>query len=370
MGLLAQDSSMKQHVFHKYYFNPMTKYRKHVYCESNFLETCISKTENWKVSGIDFKELEMWICLRSMLFGSDIILHLDIPKDDFVAIAQKKSTDLSYFEKQLRLLFFQQQEGKSILKLTDEFVTLDKIVLSNDQHLTSYFLTCADNEMCEKCMNDYGVMVINPTRIKEFGFVLLDEGVAVSRNEKASWGSILKRFPCNCLALIDNYIFSDETIRHENLKGIFGALLPEKLDLNIPFQIAIITSLKKNHNNEDINSKACYEETATLIGELRPNLYFKLSFFKCNKFHDRSIITNNTYINCAGGFDLIENGKPKKTTTISIAYPYINNSIKWLSNAYSNIIQEATNVTQSATEFRADCLSGFYVGEKRFRLFS
>ncbi len=350
------------------------KNQKHIYCECKFLETCISIIENWKTSNIGYKELELWMCLKSMIFSSDIVLHLDISKDDYIAIVNKKKTELIGLEKQLQVLESQRQKGITHLILTERFVTPNSIEPSDSKQLTSYYLSCLDDETCKKCMNEFGVIVINPENLEEFEGVLKDNGFATRKGDQKGWGLLPKGFPCNSLIMIDNYIISDLDLGKENLKGLLGRILPEKLNLDVPFQVTIISPLKKNNNKEDVDSNACYIETANLIGELRPDLYFKLGIFKCSsgKFHDRTIITNNTYISCAGGFDLIKDGKPDKTTTVNYIFPFFCNSIKWVSKAYSNVISEATDVFNNATALdkqkKEEFQRGFFVGKRENRL--
>lgn len=352
----------------------MIMYRKHIYCERKFLEICISAIENWKIENCSFRELELWMSIKSMVLSSDIILHLDVSPDDFDVIENKRGKGLSGIEKQLLKIYEQQHTGKTHLKLSDRFVTLDTIDFTENIQLTACYLTCSDSETCRLCMEKYGVVAINPEIIMDFGLVLRDNGVAIKKNKEADWNKALKPFPCNSLILIDNYIFCDSVMAKENLGKIFDSLLPIKLDLNVPFQISIFTPLKSSDKKNDIESQPCYNETAAMIGELRPDLYFKLSIFKCksDKFHDRTIITNNSYISCAGGFDLINSGKSSKTTIVNVVYPYFRGSINWASHAYSNLINEVSEVAESATTFKpnSEYLSGFYIGNKENRLFS
>ena len=52
---------------------------------------------------------------------------------------------------------------------------------------------------------------------------------------------------------------------------------------------------------------------------------FKLTICKVYKddFHDRNLITNNIYIECGSGFDLITNGVSSKRTNLRISYPFM-----------------------------------------------
>lgn len=348
-------------------------HRKHIYCERKFLETCISAIENWKTENSSFRELELWLSIKSMVLSSDIVLHLDITLEEFEAIEHKRGKGLSGVEKQLLKIYEQQHTGKTHLKLSDKFVTLDAIDFAEKVQLTACYLTCLDSETCRQRMKEYGVIAINPETIMDFGLLLRDNGVAIKKNEEVDWNKALKPFPCNALILIDNYIFCDAKKAKENLEKIFASLLPIKLYSDIPFQIAIFTPLKTSDKKNDIEGQPWYNETAAMIGKLRPDLYFKLGIFKCksDKFHDRTIITNNSYISCAGGFDLINSGKSSKTTIVNVVYPYFRGPINWASHAYSNLINEVSEVAERATTYKpnSEYLSGFYIGSKENRLF-
>ena len=127
-------------------------YRKHIYCERKFLEICISAIENWKIENCSFRELELWMSIKSMVLSSDIILHLDVSPDDFDVIENKRGKGLSGIEKQLLKIYEQQHTGKTHLKLLDRFVTLDTIDFTENTQLTACYLTCSDSESCRLCM--------------------------------------------------------------------------------------------------------------------------------------------------------------------------------------------------------------------------
>ena len=344
------------------------RYRKHVYCEKKFLEHCVSKIKNWQFREENFEELRLWMCIKTLIFSEDIILHLDILDGDLPAFnGVRPKREFSDLEKELAL---KQRDDKIHLHIGD-FVTVSNINKSDNKQLTAYYLTCADYNTCQKCMDDYGVLAICPENIKDFKSILYDNGTAIGKNEYTDWKLNLKFTPCNSLVLVDNYILSDVK-GIENLKNILDILLPQKLDYDndVSFQISIFTTLKSNDLKYDVNSNDCLEKIAASIEELRPELYFKLGIFKCskNKFHDRIIITNNNYICCGGGFDLINGGKSDKNTALNNVFPFFYKSAKWDSMAYSNFLKGVKENYDKATEFKADFLTGFYVGDKQNRL--
>lgn len=346
------------------------RYRKHVYCEKRFLEHCIKTIAGWKFCEESFEELRLWMCIKALIFSPDIILHLDISDDDLPQLyGVKPKKDFPVWAKELAQM---QSEQKIHLKL-DSFVTPETISKSDNKQLTAYYLTCCDCKTCQKCMDECGVLAICPENLKDFKSILYDNGSAVGKNEQTDWKQKLIFSPCNSLVLVDNYILSDSK-GVENLKKIFEILLPQKLNSDVPFQISIFTTLKRGYGNkaEDIPSQKRLDKVKEIIQEVRINLKpIHISIFKCSsdRFHDRIICTNNTYISCGGGFDLVNDfGRASKTTTTNYVFPFFYKSAKWDSMAYSNFVYNVYDCFNGATDFKTDIATGFYVGEKQNRL--
>lgn len=324
------------------------RYRKHVYCEKNFLEHCIKTIAGWKFCEQNFEELSLWMCIKSLIFSPDIVLHLDISDDDLPqSDGTKSKKDFSAWAIELAQM---QSEQKIHLKLGD-FVTPETINKSDNKQLTAYYLTCCDCETCQKCMDECGVLAICPENLKDFTSILYDNGMAINRKGKAEWKKIINCSPCLCnsLILVDNYIFNDFKLLDDNLKQILDALLPERLD--IPFHIAICSEMG-NKSEQD-----CLIKVDNLIKNIRPNLIVKIDILKCSTsdFHDRIIITNNIYISCGSGFEILKydfnisrfSTVSTKMTAVAILFPFFQTSVKWTTNAYSNMINEVSRVRKS-----------------------
>ena len=324
------------------------RYRKHVYCEKKFLEHCIKTIAEWKFCEQNFEELSLWMCIKSLIFSPDIVLHLDISVDDLPqSDGTKSKKDFSIWAIELAQM---QSEQKIHLKLGD-FVTPETINKSDNKQLTAYYLTCADCNTCQTCMDECGVLAICPENIKNFKSILYDNGMAINRKEKTEWKKIINYSPrlCNSLILVDNYIFNDFKLLDDNLKQILDALLPDRLD--IPFHIAICSEMG-NKTDQD-----CKIKVDNLIKKIRPNLIVKTETLKCSTsdFHDRIIITNNIYISCGSGFELLKydlnisrfSTVSTKMTAVAILFPFFQTSVKWTTNAYSNMINEVLRVSKS-----------------------
>ena len=326
------------------------RYRKHVYCEKKFLEHCIKTIAEWKFCEENFEELRLWMCIKTLIFSQDIVLHLDITDDDLPpTYGVKPKKEFSVWAKELAKM---QSEQKIHLKLGD-FVTPNTINKSDNKQLTAYYLTCCDSETCQNCMEECGVLAICPENIKNYKAILYDNGVAIKRNETAAWKKIINCSPCLCnsLILVDNYIFNDFKLLDDNLKQILDAMLPEKLSFDIPFHISICSEMG-NKTGQD-----CLMRVENLIKNIRPNLIVKIDILKCstNEFHDRIIITNNIYLSCGSGFEIFKydfkiskfSTISTKTTSVNILFPFFQTFVQWTTNAYSNIINEVSRVLKS-----------------------
>jgi len=326
------------------------RYRKHVYCEKKFLEHCIKTIAEWKFCEENFEELRLWMCIKTLIFSQDIVLHLDITDDDLPpTYGVKPKKEFSVWAKELAKM---QSEQKIHLKLGD-FVTPNTINKSDNKQLTAYYLTCCDSETCQNCMEECGVLAICPENLKNYKAILYDNGVAIKRNETAAWKKIINCSPCLCnsLILVDNYIFNDFKLLDDNLKQILDAMLPEKLSFDIPFHISICSEMG-NKTEQD-----CLMRVENLIKNIRPNLIVKIDILKCstNEFHDRIIITNNIYLSCGSGFEIFKydfkiskfSTISTKTTSVNILFPFFQTFVQWTTNAYSNIINEVSRVLKS-----------------------
>ena len=296
------------------------------------------------------------MCIKTLILSPDIELHLNITFDDINAIDEKtSSTELTEFEKTIKNILDRQQSNTDdmpgIQLLTRDFVTPETINKSDNKQLTAYYLTCADCNICQKCMDECGVLAICPENIKDFTSILYDNGMAINRKGKAEWKKIINCSPCLCnsLILVDNYIFNDFKLLDDNLKQILDALLPKRL--NIPFHIAICSEMG-NKTEQD-----CLIKVDNLIKNIRPNLIVKIDILKCSTsdFHDRIIITNNIYISCGSGFEILKydfnisrfSTVSTKMTAVAILFPFFQTSVKWTTNAYSNMINEVSRVRKS-----------------------
>lgn len=370
---------MKQRSGLKSLFYKEMKYRKNIYCEKEFIRMCIEKLE----ASDTFCNPDEWLLINRI---KDIIsdtytkLYLNMSNDEIneflkdiykrkVKAAKKdECADLSSFERFMYALFMKQQNGELQIKHFDD-VDFDN---EDEIDLNGYYFTCKDREQCEKAMGGYGVLAINMENIKDFGFVLKDNGKAIRDNSKNTWKSLLEsvgKLPYNSIIIIDNYILNDTDEMVENLQGIFDSLLPSSI--SVPIQITIFSKIRTDKST-DLPVEPRLEKIKELLQKYN-SFSFEVTIVKCQNFHDRAILTNSMFFGCPGGFNLFKQGKSQKTTYFNAANPFLGSeSIKWATGAYSNFVADAADVFQSLKEYGSegidDSFPQFYNGEKKNRI--
>ena len=345
----------------------MERYRKTVYCDWAFLETMTSKLED-SISDFDksfYADNEMASSIKELVLSNDIKLYLNIAEEEyqsFLREIEKKRTkaykkgkepELNELEKLIREISHKQQVNEVHLHFNPSKVKFDDSII-NDNNLNAVFLSCESSDVCRKAMQDYGIIVMSPDTINDFDFFTIDQGVALRKEEESNWNVCLSSgheiVPCNAMILVDNYILNNKDGFEENIKQILNAIIPQKLHESITFQFMIFTTLSSDSGRNTYNCRLRLKQVTEILEELRPEIKFATSIVKCSrdKFHDRTIISNNLYISCGGGFDLFRNGEAKKTTTINQINPFFNTHTKWSKKAYSNLLNDAKSVLCNA----------------------
>ena len=384
MTPLEQVSLMRLHHYQdsSYKSNAM---RKDIYCEMSFLLLCVSKLENGLSSFETDIEYQLWNTIFKTIFSSNINLHLDMKKEEFEAEYAKiengrreaalkgQQYEISPRDRLVLDIESRQKKQELHLLLSESNPLTNKFQLELDKHYSGIYFTCTNAETCQKMIDEYGILVLCPNNIMDFKEVLTDNGIALHKGNSRDWTSILsKKFlPCNAMAIVDNYILSDTQKMKENLSEIIDALELKIQKLTIPFQITIF-SLLADSKGRPMPIDCRWDIIKTIMEEKNINI----SILKCKNdiFHDRTLLTNNQFIGCGGGFDLFKNKKATKTTTVNIVCPYLNNMVKWAKNGYSNVYDDANtlfndNNTPSYGGAITYSFPIFSVGEKVNRLF-
>ena len=218
--------------------------------------------------------------------------------------------------------------GAGIHFMPGNLPIIELLTNENDDNLNSIFLTSKPNDECEKLSKSFGVIVMNKDMVYSASHLFKDCGQAFTPRSLPNWeylNEYSRRIPsinyCNSLIIVDRYLFSTHNYNNvfdRNIKPIFNALLPERLDGDIEFNIIIVSNIS------DYGFYDGSDEIEQIIEEIRPNLRFSLNVIDTRKLHDRVIITNNVMLSCGAGFDVIgNNGFPIRFTTTSLTFPFM-----------------------------------------------
>lgn len=316
--------------------------KKKIYCEMAFWNEFRNSypTSVPLPTDTSIQKLQTWIDLYSFICKSNIAF--DCSKDDFVShIVPSDSGNQDIY---LYLLWKRHASG--LLEITfgpDSFIQLGCTPISKmkETDLLAVYLTKEAKEAAQ----DFGVINITPLSYFENGSLFRDNGIAIAKDEQKDWNFLKQAASnkCNSMIITDNYILKKPSLKN-NLFHILDALLPHQLC--IPFHFSIVAT----------NAGGSWDESISLLEKqlalLRPHL--KIQFDSCEveprDIHDRTIITNNLWISCAGGFDLFYWYQGKllagKSTTINIVYPFIQNINGWTNDAYLNNIEDVSYIYQ------------------------
>lgn len=342
-------------------------YRKTVYCEVEFLKESLSQIDKNSNDEVALQKRRLWNSIVNLLLSPYINLFLDISEEEFsseieVIESGTRNAQLSDFEELLLNLDYKQKNGNLHIKcLDDRYIPID--VINDAEHINAnaIFLTNKDTNICEDFSGKYGISVLTSKKLDVNKQLFEDADCAVAKDERSTnWHKILqgKCNTCNAMIIIDNYILSDTNVLDENLRGILQVLLPDSLQKDLPFHLSVFTNDLKRQSKDRL------ERVKNIVHDLRPNLSCEVSIFKneTSKFHDRTIITNNLWIGCGGGFDLFKKGKSDKMTVVNIVNPYLTDTMQWAKKAYSNLVRSIKKVISNKNEYINDSYPAFYLG--------
>lgn len=371
--------------------------RKPCYCEIGFLRDFFAiRPVNMEPNEETIHLTWLWVSLFKFISKASIIL--DISKLEFEKLIDSNK-DLSEIGKNIKedidttetsavdsrfvswLKLINKSEGLiDFTESEDSFPYISEFRVDefddDDQRLNAVYLTTQNDAVCKKQSKMFGVIVLNSNLAKECAHLFMDIGHAFPSNDAKDW-SFLKgiKFPslniCNSIIIVDNYLFIDDMDKYcdgkvrrewmdkieQNLQPILQALLPEKLDDGVMFEIAIFTAQDKD--NPDKSFETQYQSLNTYLSVKRKNIKFRINFYgKCHEvFHDRCILTNNVWISSGHGFDIFSKNRGSlKPTTINIAFPFLQSSLLWCDGSYLNVLSQAKKIIDSYPDkYWGDC---------------
>lgn len=326
---------------------------KTCFCEVGFLTEFINSHPTILEPNDDIiKLMGNWISMYQFICKSNVVL--DISASRFSQI--KESNEW------MKMFWKKSSNGECNIDFSDpgDFPYISDLLnrKRNIKELNAVYLTTQPDNICRKLSEELGIVILNNDLVRSCSHLYIDNGTEFPSDNAKDW-DFLRRlnsvYPavniCNSMIIVDNFLFTDDLKNGDdekfeyNLKPILKTLLPHYLSNDEVFEIAIFTGEDKDRN---FGRQMNY--IRSLITRIRPSLKVRLCFYGKSQsmFHDRAILTNNLWISSGHGFDIF--GKTKdvgKPTTVSIAFPFLQNKLLWCDGSYLNIIRQAQNISQN-----------------------
>ncbi len=316
----------------------MIQMRKTIYCEIDFVESLLKRMDRkydpWDDDWVEGDYARK--ILVELMSYEYIIVYFD---------DETKFRKLYMDNERFRKMVDKSEMSEGYAQLTcGQYIPLN----SKDSPLNAVYFSMAEDEIAAQ----KGIMVLTPTTINNPSLYKDSGSGGIKKGKPFSWDKLLKNAQhcCNALIAVDNYLYKG---RQNNLFPILNSLLPQRLQEGISFQLSLFMLEEPGRNIETI-----YSQIMEYLTNVRPALVVDLTIYKCYKteFHDRAIITNNMWIECVGGFDLLKNDKygfrtvSSKTTKTHLTFPFIVKDGS--TDSYSLLLEDVENVRKIEREFK------------------
>lgn len=321
------------------YVNP-EKIQRRVYCELAFLEKIQFLFEK-AVNPMEMSERDLQVkTLFDILVQFD--LYLDVPKEKIDSLTNCSHKDV---EGVYRILWaiVQRKIGNNksvIIRGKDNFVSINSIDDKSKQEvLNALFMTVSEPDICEITSKNYGVTILQFDEQKQFVKPIrllnnswLEQQIEKSQKVTNNWSFLNNvSFLSNSLIIVDGYILRTEKSIRLNVLPILDKLLP-KNNLRIPFNITFVVNDSLDDSELSINDAR--NLLASTIKQIRlDDFNVSINIYNMKgREHNRWVITNNQYIKCEAGFDLIteDNNTNRKyytkSTNVHVSCIYSNPS--------------------------------------------
>lgn len=326
---------------------------KCVYCEFSFLKefTRNIPRSNYALGGND--QFASWKAAYNFLKRSSI--YVDASQKDIMEEVTENKRLLNLFQGRSNWHF-----------MGAKFPQLDK--LNIDEHklfFSVFFCSSRSKKVREEISSRLGVLILGPNEVKHFAKLIDEKTFAVAKLRPFTWNELsLTDFASksNSMIIVDNYILENINLYDKNIKPLLQKLIPSRI--GIEYHITIFTNLtgKKPFKSQEEaieKSKNRYNELKKKIQDIFVDLKkatYTISVIDSEEFHDRIIITNNAWIDCGSGFDLInENGNTCKRTNIRIAHPFMSDDNKrWVDEAYILLLCDCLKASQNPKNIFGD----------------
>ncbi len=337
--------------------------KKVVYCEMDFLQEFLNSYPLFEPNDESLRLVDAWMSFYQFFCKADIVLNIS-------ASEFKSLTNNSDWLRRIWKKSIDNQCGLEFEKDSFPDISLINGENADNKVLNAVFLTTKKDEICNEKAKELGVFVFNPEMAKHCNHLFCDSGTAFPDEKAKDWNFMRGltgpkvRPPLNIsnsMLVIDNYLLCDDAdvdfqkkIDY-NLKPIFQNLLPLRLAEDETYDISFFVGARSESSHL---YDAQYNYLHTMIQKLRKDLKFSLNIFigKQDKFHDRSIVTNNVLINSGHGFGVLrKDGETNTPTSVNIVFPFFQTKIAWCDNTYLNIIQTAKKIVDRLHQPNINC---------------
>lgn len=318
------------------------KIERSVYCEMNFLKRIQPLLEH-SVTILDMDERDLrYKMLVDMLVNFN--LYVDIPESEIPNTT--KPFDAHKGNDNILSKIARKKFGGTGTKIKGKshFISIHQInERSTPEQLNSIYLTCEPDEICKQISKQFGIMIIRFDEKDEdvtprhwLKNAIMNKHITKSsKAEDNKWGFLEGlHVISNSLVIVDGYILKSKDVLTINLQNILDKILPRE-SLDIPYNITILANEQTEKNNFELSLPKAKKSLIEIIKDIRGDK-FKFTLNVCSmmgKEHDRWIITNNLYLSCPSGFDLISQRDSSyfyynKSSVVHASYIYSNKEDK------------------------------------------
>ncbi len=310
---------------------------RRVYCEYDFLKYFVTKIP--KHSDLPQKKdpYASWRKLFQFLMKSFILI--DISKLQLLEECKRNSI--------LQYLFTSNPNYSCLGTKYPNIKTLNKHNIDSHNRFFSIFLTNSNKRIREEISSNLGIIILGKSDITHFEELFEENTFPIPKNCKFSWNNVPFKDivrKSNSMIIVDNYILDDTKLLKKNFQDLLEILLPNNSE--VEYHITVIgklTGTVKSMTEKD--GKLRYDKSHQILTEVcgkKNNLQFNYSIVDSNEFHDRIIITNNVWIDCGAGFNLIGlSGSTDKRTNVRIAFPFMSEGNQdWVNDAFFYLLSD------------------------------
>jgi hypothetical protein len=310
--------------------------KRRVYCEFEFLKYFVSNIPQNRNNLYEWDSFASWRKMFDFLKKSTIIV--DVSKLHLFEECQRNSI--------LHKLYTINQDWKCLGEKFPYINKLDNDSINKNNRFFSIFLTTLKKRIHEEISRNLGVIILGKSDITKFESYFEEKTIPIPQNSSFSWKDVLFKEmirKSNSMIIVDNYILDDTKLLEKNLKPLLEAILPNYIEVDYHLTLFCkLTGTSKSKSDND--GKVRYEKAFSIVSEIfktRGNS-FKLSLVDSDDFHDRIIVTNNAWIDCGAGFNLVDlKDNSSKRTNVRMAFPFLTSgNMTWVDDAFSFLLHD------------------------------